>query len=80
MAQRIRLGLDFAKELLFKHYGLTTLAIQEAHGTFSQNFIISAKFKESENQYVFKVMRDTESDRRGEQQKVLGTASYFYRQ
>ena len=65
VAKQVRVSLEAARDLIFKHYGLTTLKINEAHGTQSQNFIVLAKLKEATNQYVFKVTNNVEKDRQG---------------
>ena len=64
MAKQIRVTLAAAKELLFKHYGLTTLKIKEVSGSHCQNYIVSAVLKDAQCHYIFKIVKNTESERK----------------
>ena len=66
MTKKVALTAEAAAELLLKHYGFTVSKICEIIGYDDQNFIVSVKSKEPhQNQYVFKVIDDSESNRKG---------------
>ena len=61
-----RVSVEKAMGLLKRYYDITAGEIKELFGYEEQNFIVTEKSKDKCNRYVFKVIQNSESNRKGQ--------------